>query len=118
MGNGPKPDVEQRGVEPSTVVAPPPGDGPGPAPPPARYCQTFILEDQTPAAAEQIPAVAVRGQAESGRYRIFAGEALLGFAPIDVSKNFDNRGGRDSVLLGSVISRSSNSTVVTLCLGE
>ena len=115
MGNGPKSDEDQKGVEPA-LVEKPPGDGVPTGEPAGPYCQEFSLESPTASAAQQSPNVATRGQADPGRYRVFAGETLLGYAPLAVSRNFDSRGGSEGVLSGVVISASEKAVVVRLCL--
>lgn len=115
MGNGSSADEEQRSVEPQ-LVKKAPGAGPPQKGRLRRYCQTFPLESPTPSAALQMPNVATRGQADPGRYKIFAGEILLGYASSTVSRNFDSHGGADGILSGAIKTVSGGNIIVRLCI--
>lgn len=66
---------------------------------------TVVLEDITSAAERLRPGVAVRGERSEPRFRVYAGNHLIGFLPVRESDEIRSAIGRGSTrLLGSVSS--------------
>jgi hypothetical protein len=80
-----------------------------------------VLEDLTSAAEELRPEVAVRGERTAPRFKVYAGENLVGFVPAGMSvilgKAMNLAG--EGVLFGRTVSveRSPARVVVELWLG-
>jgi hypothetical protein len=121
MGNPHKPKKPWHDVSPRPIADLEPGGDAGPIedPGPRPVTWKVVLEDLTSAAEKLQSEVAVRGERAAPRFRVFAGENLVGYVSArtsaEISASMDAKGG---VLLGRVVSveRSPDRIVVELWL--
>lgn len=123
MGNPPKPKKPWHDVSPRPIADPKPGGDGGPIEDPGPRPVTWrcALEDVTSAAETLLPDVVVRGERAEPRFRVYAGENLVGYVPaptsLKIGKSMDFAG--EAGLPGRVASveQSPVRVVVELWLG-